>query len=46
MNVPAKKMSVENHLALDRGADVKHEYVDGLAHAMAGASSTAPSRGM
>jgi len=36
MNVPARKMSLEEYLALDRQADVKHEYVAGAAHAMAG----------
>ena len=38
MNVPASKMALAEYLALDKRADLKHEYVSGGAHAMAGGS--------
>jgi hypothetical protein len=38
MNVPASKMPLAAYLALDEGADLKHEYVGGAAQAMAGGS--------
>lgn len=30
------RLSYDDYLALERGSDVKHEYLDGFAHAMAG----------
>lgn len=36
MDVPAIRMSLGEYLALDASGEVKHEYVDGAAYAMAG----------
>lgn len=36
MNVPATRMSLGDYLVLDASGEVKHEYVDGAADAMAG----------
>jgi hypothetical protein len=39
-------MAVAEYLAMETAGDVKHEYVDGVAHAMAGSTITLESIGL